>query len=77
MARKTQHTIPHPKGGWQNKAGGADRASGRFATKAEAQAAGRLIAINQGAEHLIHALNGQIQNANSYGNDPCPPKDQK
>lgn len=28
-------------------------------------------------EHVIHNSNGRISEKNSYGNDPCPPKDKK
>ena len=43
-------------------------------TKAEAIAIGREIARNQRSEMVIHGRNGQIQDKNSYGNDPFPPK---
>ena len=39
--------------------------------------AGRELAINQQAELIIHGVDGKIQNSNSYGNDPCPPRDTK
>ena len=35
------------------------------------------ICINEHAESVIHGKDGKIQNSNSYGNDPCPPKDKK
>ena len=37
-------------------------------------AIGREIARNQRSEMVIHGRNGQIQDKNSYGNDPFPPK---
>jgi hypothetical protein len=75
--KRTIHTTKHKDGGWQNKGGGDSKASGRFETKAEAQAAGREIAKNQNAEHVIHGKDGKIQNSNSYGNDPFPPRDKR
>lgn len=37
----------------------------------------RTIAQKEGLEMIPHGKNGQIQNPNSYGNDPCPPHDTK
>ncbi len=31
----------------------------------------------QGSEVVIHNRKGQIIDKDSYGNDPCPPKDKK
>ena len=28
-------------------------------------------------ELIPHGMDGKIQNPNSYGNDPCPPRDTK
>ena len=39
--------------------------------------AGRRMSINQGTELIPHRKDGTIQNPNSHGNDPCPPKDKK
>ena len=77
MSRKTIHTMPHPKGGWQNKIGGNQNASNISGTKKEALAKGREVAIKQKLEHVIHNLDHVISNSNSYGNDPNPPKDTK
>lgn len=70
---KQIHTVSRP-GGWGNIKAGASRVSKVYATKAQAQAAGRQTAINQKAEHIIHNLNGKIGSRNSYGNDPHPPR---
>ena len=43
-------------------------------TQAEAIAAGRQIAQNQGAELRIQGSDGKFREAWSYGNDPFPPK---
>lgn len=77
MAKQNVHTTPHPNGGWQNIRANASRASSISETKAEAVALGRQIAINNKCEHVIHNADGKIGNTNSYGNDPCPPKDTK
>lgn len=73
--RKTHHVVPNPKGGWDVKKGGAERASGHFKTKKEAEAAGRIISQNQKSEFVIHGKDGQIQRSDSHGHDPNPPKD--
>lgn len=74
MPRKPPvHTVPHGDG-WANRREGASRVSKNFATKAEAQAAGRDTARREKTEHLIHNRDGEIAARNSYGNDPHPPK---
>lgn len=74
MASKSPvHTVPHGDG-WANRRAGSDRVAKVFATKQEAQAAGRQTAMNDSAEHVIHNRDGQISQRNSYGNDPYPPR---
>ena len=75
MPRKTHHIVPNPEGGWDVKKGGAERASKHFGTKKDAEDWGREVSRNQGTEFVIHGKNGQIQQSDSHGNDPCPPKD--
>ncbi len=67
------HTAPHGDR-WANRRAGSDRVSKTFATKTEAQAAGRGTARREGVEHLIHRRDGTIGERNSYGNDPHPPR---
>lgn len=43
----------------------------------EAITYGRDIAIHQQSELVIHDRHGRIRDKDSYGNDPCPPKDTK
>ncbi|QNU65965.1 DUF2188 domain-containing protein [Ruminiclostridium herbifermentans] len=71
-----QHVIPN-NGIWQVKRENSTKATKNFDTQKDAIAFGRNIAINQQSELVIHGRNGQIRNSNSYGNDPCPPKDTK
>lgn len=75
MARDEHHIVPKSSGGWDVKRNGAQRASVHSETKAQAVKAGRGISKNQGTELVIHGRNGRIQNSDSHGNDPCPPKD--
>lgn len=74
MSGKSHHVVPNPDGGWDVKKRGAERASGHYETKADAVKEGREISQNQGTEFFIHGKDGQIQQKDSHGNDPCPPK---
>lgn len=75
MPRKEHHVVPNPDGGWDVKREHAQRSSGHYDNKADAEAAGRKMSINGGTELVIHGKNGRIQRSDSHGNDPCPPKD--
>ena len=75
MAKKTQHIVKNPSGGWAVKKGGSSRATKVFDTQGEAIDHGRKIAKKQGAEFYVHGKDGRIREKDSYGNDPYPPKD--
>jgi len=77
MAKKNIHVTPHKDGGWQVKKGGARRAAKRTDTQKEAKDIATQIAKNQKTDTKIHGRDGKIRGGNSYGNDPCPPKDKK
>ena len=77
MARDEHHVVPNPNGGWDVKRNNAQRSSLQAETKAEAVRAGWQISRNQGTEFIIHGKDGRIQNPDSHGNDPCPPRDRK
>ena len=66
----------HEDGQWKNRPQGNQRASNTHSTKAEAQAAGRDMAINRGVEHVIKKMDGTIGDKNTYprGRDKNPPK---
>lgn len=74
MAKKSNHVVPSSSG-WSVKKSGAERASRTFATKDKAVQYGRELSRNEKTELFVHKSNGMIQNRNSYGNDPNPPKD--
>jgi hypothetical protein len=77
MAKKSNlHVVPRD-GGWAVRREGADRVSSTHRTQGEATGAARDTARREQGEVLIHGRNGQIRDRDSYGNDPCPPKDQK
>ena len=54
-----------------------ERVSKNSETKKEALDWIRLKAKQEGSELIPHGKDGKIQNPNSYGKDPCPPKDKK
>jgi hypothetical protein len=77
MNKKKIHVQPHKDGGWQVKKDKAERATRVTETKQEAEKAGREQAKKEKTEFVIHGKDGKIQDSDSYGNDPNPPKDRK
>lgn len=76
MPKKDIHVVPH-KDGWAVKKEGGERASSVHEKKSDAQEQARDQGRRDKVEVVIHGKDGQIQNSNSYGNDPNPPKDRK
>lgn len=73
---KNQHVVKHPNG-WAVKGEGNNKATKVTKTQAEAIKVAENIAKIQQSDTKIHGQNGKIRGGNSYGNDPCPPKDKK
>jgi hypothetical protein len=71
MSKGDIHTVKHDDG-WANRAEGNERVSNTAATKAEAQAEGRDMAIKRGVEHVVHNKDGQIGERNTYPRSPDP-----
>ena len=71
-----QHVVPNG-GIWQVKPEKATKATKNFKTQKDAIAFAREVAIKQQGELVIHGRNGKICDKDSFGNDPCPPKDKK
>ncbi|MEX0899434.1 MAG: DUF2188 domain-containing protein [Gammaproteobacteria bacterium] len=77
MSKKRDlHIVPHG-GGWAVRKEGASRASSVHSRKADADATGRGQAKREKVELVIHGRNGRIQDSDSFGSDPHPPKDTK
>lgn len=74
MGLKSHHVVPNPDGGWDIKRSGAERASGHFDRKSDAIDKAREISQNQNSELFIHGKDGKIQQRDSHGNDPFPPR---
>ena len=77
MSRKSNHVVPSKGHGWAVKKSGSTRASRSFNTKVAAVKYGRSISKNERTELYIHKKDGTIQDKNSYGNDPMPPRDKR
>ncbi len=73
---KNQHVVP-VEDKWGVKGEGNDKYTVITDHKFQAENKGREIARNQGSELIIHGKDGKIQDKDSYGNDPYPPKDKK
>ncbi len=76
MAKKNIHTVPY-EDGWANKREGQKVPISVHKTKDAADTKGRQVAKADEVEHVIHGKNGKIQDKDSYGNDPVPPRDKK
>lgn len=78
MSRKSNHVVPSKKnGGWAVKKSGSTRTSGSFENKSDTIKYGRELSRKEKIELYIHKKDGTIQNRNSYGKDPFPPRDRK
>lgn len=71
-----QHVVPRGSG-WAVKGAGNTRDTSHHTTQTAAADAARDIAKRQNAEVVIHRPDGRIRDKDSFGNDPCPPKDRR
>lgn len=67
------HVVPHDNG-WATRREGASQVDSVHGTQAEANETARIAAIRERGEVIIHRPDGRIRDADSYGNDPYPPK---
>ena len=77
MSKKTNHVVSSKSGGWAVKKSGSSKASKIFGTKEDAKKYAVKISKKEKTELYIHKKDGTIQNRNSYGSDPFPPRDRK
>jgi len=73
---KNQYVVPTDSG-WGVKGEKNEKLTKKFDKKENAVNYAKDIAKNQKSELTILKKDGKIQNKNSYGNDPNPPKDTK
>ncbi len=76
MPKKDYHVVPQD-GKWAVVGEGSARASSVHRTQHEAIDAGRGLAQRSRSELVIHRADGRIRDADSFGNDPVPPRDKK
>ena len=67
---KSHHVVPNPKGGWDVKVSGGEKAIKHTDTKQHAVDVAREISQNQKTELVIHNKDGQISHKDSHGHDP-------
>lgn len=68
MAKGFVHTV-YKNDTWLNELEEGEALSGTYATKEEAVEAGRERAQRDKTEHVIHKMDGEFEERNSYGND--------
>ena len=73
---KNQHVVPRG-GNWAVRAARSSRITSEHRTQNAAINAAVKIAKHQESEVVIHRPDGRIRDKDSYGNDPCPPRDRK
>lgn len=76
MANKDVHVSKCNKG-WKVQTSNTDRAAGYYPTQKDAANRAKEIASNKGSDVVVHGLKGKIVSKDSYGNDPCPPRDKE
>ena len=76
MSKKNQYVVS-TQSGWGVRSENSERLTVKTETKAEAVKIATSIAKNQHSELTILGGDGKIQNKNSFGGDPFPPRDKK
>ncbi len=77
MSGKNQWVSPRPDGSWAVHGEGNERDTKRCDTQKEAWNRAIEIAKNQGSEVIVQGRDGRIVSKDTYGDDPCPPKDKE
>lgn len=71
---KDQFVVRHGSD-WAVRGANNSKATRIVSTQREAISMAREIARNQHSEMRVQGRDGRFRTCNSYGNDPCPPKD--
>lgn len=72
-SQKDIHVVPR-ENGWAVRREGATRDSSHHERKSDALDAGRTTARRDRVELVTHGKDGRIQDSDSYGKDPFPPR---
>lgn len=73
---KNQHIVPYGSK-WAVRTENSDRVGSVHRTQNAAINVGEKRAKAERSELIIHGRGGKIRDKDSYGNDPCPPKDKE
>ena len=68
------HVVPK-SGGWVVTASGAGQPTQQFSRKEDAVQFGESVARRKRTGLIIHGRDGKIQDIDTYGSDPIPPRD--
>ena len=74
MAKNIHTVFNSERHMWENKTEGTGKPISSHHTKENALDNGEKFAKESEVEHFIHGKDGKIQERNSYGNDPFPPR---
>ncbi len=74
MAKNIHTVYNQEKSRWENKKEGSPTPLSTHRTKDNALDKAEHIAEHRNVEHFIHGKDGKIQERNSYGSDPFPPR---
>ena len=66
MAKSSHHVVPSPKGGWNVKKGGSEKASKHFDKKEKAVDYARNVSKKHGSELYVHKKDGTIQRKDTH-----------
>ena len=75
--KKNQWVSPRPNGMWAVHGEGNSKDTKHFTKQNDAIGLAVSIAKNNHGEVIIQGVNGRIRSKDSYGNDPCPPRDRE
>ncbi|AJI45535.1 DUF2188 domain-containing protein [Francisella tularensis subsp. novicida] len=73
---KNQFVVKHPDG-WAVVGANNKKSTKVTKTQKEAIEKANEIAKNQKSDTKVQGRDAKFRGGNSYGNDPCPPKDKK
>ncbi|MFC1678641.1 DUF2188 domain-containing protein [Elusimicrobiota bacterium] len=76
VMKNGRHVVPH-KDGWAVRKAGASRVSSTHRTQKAAISKAVQSARRERGEVFIHGMDAKFRDRDSYGNDPCPPRDRK
>lgn len=76
MRGRPKHVVPY-RGKWAVREQGKSEVLSTHLTQREAEQHAKELARRDRTEVFIHGRNGQFQDRDGYGPDPCPPRDKR